>query len=72
MIYLKRFCFVIIGFLCITVGIVGTLLEIILYPIWGIICYVITGYDHLDNLESSFSWAYTMKFLDWYQDKFDL
>jgi hypothetical protein len=70
MIYLKRFCFAIIVFLCIFIGVIGTLLEIILYPIWGLICYVITGYTHLDYYELSYSWKYSLKLLDWYKNKF--
>ena len=70
MIYLKRFCFAIIGFLCIVIGIIGTLLEIILYPILGLICYVITGNTYLDPYDLSYSWKYSLKFLDWYKNKF--
>lgn len=69
MIYLKRFCFAIISVTCIFIGIVGTLIEILSYPIWGLICYVITGHDQLEYLELSFSWKYTMEFLDWYYNK---
>jgi hypothetical protein len=74
MIYLKRFCFAIVAFLCMSIGgIIGTLLEMILmilYPIWGLICYVITGNTYLDLYDLSYSWEYSMKFLDWYKNKF--
>ena len=67
MIYLKRFCFAIIAFLCIFIGVVGTLIELFLGPILSLIYYVITGYNYF---ELSFSWKYTMKFLNWYHNKF--
>ena len=70
MIYLKRFCFAIIGFLCIVIGLIGTLFEMGLYPIWGLICYVITGSTHLDLCDLSYSWKYSLKFFDWYGNKF--
>lgn len=70
MIYLKRFCFAIIVFLCISIGSFGTIIELITYPIWGLICYVITGNDGLDSCELPISWKYSMKFLDWYKNKF--
>lgn len=64
MIYLKKFCFAIISFICIFIGVIGTLIEVFSYPI----CYVITGQNY--DFELSFSWKYTMKFLDWYHNKF--
>ena len=70
MIYLKRFCFAIVSFICISIGIVGTFIEILLYPIWGFICYIITGDTHLDPCELSYTWKYSIKFLDWYESKF--
>lgn len=69
MIYLKRFCFVIICILCILIGIIGTLIELIIYPIWCLIYYVITGEDTL-NTDLSIIWEYSIKFLDWYKNKF--
>lgn len=70
MIYIKRFCFAIVSFICIFIGVVGTFIEILLYPIWGLTCYVITGYTHLDPCELSYIWKYSIKFLDWYENKF--
>lgn len=70
MIYLKRFCFVVISFISILFGAIGTFIEIILYPIWGTICYIITGDNGLDSYEFSHTWNIFIKFLDWYSYKF--
>ena len=70
MIYLKRFCFAVTMFLCILIGSFGTIVELATYPIWGLICYVITGNDRLDPYGLSLSWKYSMKFMDWYDNKF--
>lgn len=70
MIYLKRFCFVVVSFISILFGVIGTFIEITLYPIWGTICYIITGDSGIDPCELSHTWNMSIKFLDWYADKF--
>ena len=67
MIYLKRFCFCLISILCIVIGLAGTLIETCTYPIWGTIGYIITGKDLMDYLELSYSWKWSLEFLDWYE-----
>lgn len=68
MIRLKRFCFCIVVFVCMLIGIIGTIIETFIYPIWYTIYYVITGKDVI--LRLSYSWKYFMKFINWYENKF--
>lgn len=70
MIYLKRFCFAIISFICIFIGVIGTLLQCTTLPIWGLFQYVFTGIDPCEGDNFNIIWRYSMKFLDWYHNKF--
>lgn len=69
MIYLKRFCFGIIVFLCMIVGTLFTIIELITSPIWMFILYIITGEDPMCD-DFYYGWKYSIKFLDWYESKF--
>ena len=68
MIYLKRFCFAIVIFLCVVIGVLGTLVQMVTIPIWGLIYYVITGEDPVDS--EATVWTISMKIMYWYTNKF--
>ena len=70
MIYLKRFCFVLVC--CFTLLLIGVilLLQLITFPIFGLLFYTFTGKDPLTEKYMDFAVTYSIKFLDWYKDKF--
>lgn len=51
-----------------SIGIIGTIIETFTYPIWYTIYYVITGKDYL---RLSYFWKYSLKFINWYENKFE-
>lgn len=69
MIYFKRFLFIIVTFCSILFGIIGTLFLLSTAPIWGVIYYIITGDDPINNDFGFFCWEKTMKFSDWCESK---
>lgn len=69
MIYLKRFSFVIVMFLSILIGIFGTLMVVLSFPLWGFLYFILTGDDPIKDEIFEFVWENTCKFMEWYSNK---
>lgn len=69
MIYLKRFSFVIVMFLSILIGIFGTLMVVLSFPLWGFLYFILTGDDPIKDEIFEFVWENTYKFMEWYSNK---
>ena len=70
MIYLKRFCFAIVCCFTLLLMVAIIILQLTTFPIFGLLFYTFTGKDPLTEEYMNFSVIYSMKFLDWYKNKF--
>ena len=70
MIYLKRFCYVLVCFLILLLTGVIAILQLTTFPIFGLLFYTFTGNDPLTEEYMNFSITCSEKFLNWYEDKF--
>lgn len=70
MIYIKRFCLCIVAVISLLLAGIMFLLQLVTFPLYGLVYYVATGKDPLTEEYMDFWINHTNNFMNWYINKF--
>ena len=70
MIYIKRFCLCIVAVMLLLLAGITFLLQLVTFPLYGLVYYVTTGEDPLNEEYMDFFINHINNFMDWYKNKF--